>query len=165
MMPGRSGYELCAEMKAISELAEVPVIFLSALNETEDKLRGLALGAADYIGKPFDGAEVVARVRTHLRLRRLQVELEQAAPVAATITPDGRTTSTPPPRFSVPSCHGRASTSPDCAWLGLSVPVRASAATSPWQYPCRTIRLRSGCSTSAVTGFQQRWWRPAWRRA
>ncbi len=78
MMPGRSGYELCAEMKAIPELAEVPVIFLSALNETEDKLRGLALGAADYIGKPFDGAEVVARVQTHLRLRRLQVELEQA---------------------------------------------------------------------------------------
>lgn len=76
-MPGIDGYEVCQRLKADPATADVPVIFLSALRETGDKVRGFALGAVDYIAKPFQPEEVLARVRTHLELRRLQCELEE----------------------------------------------------------------------------------------
>lgn len=75
-MPGMDGYELCERLKAEPKTHDIPVIFLSALRETCDKVRGFALGAVDYIAKPFQPEEVLARVRTHIELRRLQTHLE-----------------------------------------------------------------------------------------
>jgi phosphoserine phosphatase RsbU/P len=76
MMPDMDGFEVCRRLKEDCDTASIPVIFLSALGEVDDKVRGLALGAEDYIAKPFENAEVLARVRAQLRLRRLTRELE-----------------------------------------------------------------------------------------
>jgi len=76
VMPGMDGYRVCAELKADSALADIPVIFLSSLDEAADKIKGLTLGAADYITKPFDGGEVLARVRAQLHLRELTQALQ-----------------------------------------------------------------------------------------
>jgi phosphoserine phosphatase RsbU/P len=75
MMPGMDGYEVCRRLKADPETVDMPVIFLSALAETANKVRGLDLGAVDYITKPFDQAEVLARVRSHLKIRGLTQQL------------------------------------------------------------------------------------------
>lgn len=75
-MPGIDGYEVCRRLKADSRTHDVPVIFLSALREADDRLRGFELGAVDYIAKPYQPEEVLARVRTHVELRRLQADLE-----------------------------------------------------------------------------------------
>ncbi len=71
-MPEMNGYEVCERVKASARLFEVPVIFLSALNATEDKVSGFRSGGVDYISKPFQFEEVQARVETHLKLRRAQ---------------------------------------------------------------------------------------------
>jgi len=76
MMPGMDGYEVCRRMKSSPDLAGIPVIFLSALTETPDKVEAFAVGAVDYVTKPLQIDEVRARVKTHLRLRRLQLEIE-----------------------------------------------------------------------------------------
>ncbi|MEE8129422.1 MAG: SpoIIE family protein phosphatase, partial [Vicinamibacterales bacterium] len=78
MMPGIDGYEVCRRLKAEPETRDIAVIFLSALGETRDKVRGLELGAVDYVGKPFQAEEVVARVNTHLTIHRLQQDLQAA---------------------------------------------------------------------------------------
>ena len=77
MMPGLDGYEVCARMKADEKLKDIPVIFISALHETLDKVKGFGVGAVDYVTKPFQFEEVRAHVETHLKLRYLQVELEK----------------------------------------------------------------------------------------
>lgn len=76
MMPGIDGFETCRRMKAIPSFQEIPVIFMTALSETENKVKGLAVGAVDYITKPFQHEEVLARVKVHLRLRSLHQQLE-----------------------------------------------------------------------------------------
>jgi sigma-B regulation protein RsbU (phosphoserine phosphatase) len=76
MMPDIDGYEVCRQLKADPATAGIPVIFLSALGETEDKVKGLQLGAVDYITKPFQPDEVIARVNTHLTIHRLKHEVE-----------------------------------------------------------------------------------------
>ena len=76
-MPEMSGYEVCERLKADSRLSDIPVIFLSALNETADKVKALQAGAVDYISKPFQFEEVHARVETHLKLHNLQRELKR----------------------------------------------------------------------------------------
>ncbi|MEI7611756.1 MAG: response regulator [Betaproteobacteria bacterium] len=75
-MPGIDGYEVCRRLKADSRTRDIPVIFLSALQDASDKLQGFELGAVDYIAKPYQPEEVLARVRTHVELRRLQSNLE-----------------------------------------------------------------------------------------
>jgi len=75
-MPEMNGYEVCERLKSIKELAGIPVIFLSALGETEDKVKAFQVGAADYVSKPFRFEEVHARVETHLKLQRLQKALQ-----------------------------------------------------------------------------------------
>ncbi len=77
MMPIKDGYQVCTELKADAATAEIPIIFLSALGEVADKIKGLDLGAADYITKPFDNGEVLARVRTQLRVRQLSQTLRE----------------------------------------------------------------------------------------
>ena len=69
MLPGRSGYEVC---RRIRDQVDVPILMVTARTESVDKIRGLGLGADDYIAKPFDPAELVARVKSHLsRYQRL----------------------------------------------------------------------------------------------
>jgi diguanylate cyclase (GGDEF)-like protein/PAS domain S-box-containing protein len=75
MMPGLDGYEVCARLKADPRTRDVPVIFISALRDPEDKVRAFAAGGVDYISKPFQVDEVLARVTTHLRLSALQQAL------------------------------------------------------------------------------------------
>ena len=71
-MPEMNGFEVCEHLKADAALREIPVIFISALNETIDKVRAFRVGGVDYVTKPFQFEEVYARVQTHLRLRRLE---------------------------------------------------------------------------------------------
>lgn len=77
-MPGMSGYEVCERLKADEETRDIPVIFISALDEIEDKIKAFTVGGLDYITKPFQFEEVLARVETHLALRRLQKQLQDA---------------------------------------------------------------------------------------
>lgn len=76
-MPGMNGYEACEQLKQDARLKEIPVIFLSALNEGLDKVRGFAAGGVDYITKPFFLEDVEARIRTHLLLRRQASQLKE----------------------------------------------------------------------------------------
>jgi two-component system sensor histidine kinase/response regulator len=75
-MPEMNGYEVCERLKLTKEIADVPVIFLSALNETQDKVRAFRAGGMDYISKPFQFEEVHARVETHLKLHGFQRALK-----------------------------------------------------------------------------------------
>jgi len=75
MMPGIDGYEVCQTLKEDPETEEIPVIFLSALGDTKDKVKGFELGAVDYVSKPFQAEEVIARVNTHLTIGRLRKSL------------------------------------------------------------------------------------------
>ena len=77
MMPGMDGFDTCAHLKADPRTRDSAVIFLSALTAADDKVRGLELGAVDFVNKPFQAEEVLARVRTHLTIRALQNELRR----------------------------------------------------------------------------------------
>ena len=77
-MPEMNGYEVCECLKADEKLRAIPVIFISALTEPLDKVKAFAIGGVDYITKPFQMEELHARVETHLKLRRLQIELEES---------------------------------------------------------------------------------------
>jgi formate hydrogenlyase transcriptional activator len=78
MMPGIDGFETTRRMRGIATLAQVPVIFMTALSEGADKVRAFAAGANDYVTKPFQQEEVLARVQTHIARRALERELERA---------------------------------------------------------------------------------------
>ena len=75
MMPGMDGFEVCERLKSDPETADIVIIFLSALTDSQSKVHGLAIGGVDYIAKPFQADEVLARVRTHIKLQRLEREL------------------------------------------------------------------------------------------
>jgi len=76
MMPGIDGFETCERLKANERTSSIPVIFMTALSDTEDKVKGFQLGAVDYITKPFQPPEVLARVITHLTMRKMYLMLE-----------------------------------------------------------------------------------------
>ena len=76
-MPGLSGYEVCRQLKADPRTADVPVLFISAQDQTEDKVKAFTSGGVDYITKPFQLEEVLARVKTHLALHALQTQLAE----------------------------------------------------------------------------------------
>jgi two-component system, sensor histidine kinase and response regulator len=76
-MPEMNGYEVCERLKSAVQVSDIPVIFLSALNETPDKVKAFQAGAVDYISKPFQFEEVHARVETHLKIHDLQRALRQ----------------------------------------------------------------------------------------
>jgi sigma-B regulation protein RsbU (phosphoserine phosphatase) len=76
-MPEMNGYEVCEHLKADDQLKGIPIIFISALTEPLDKVKAFAIGGVDYLTKPFQMEELHARVETHLKLRRLQIELEE----------------------------------------------------------------------------------------
>ncbi len=75
-MPDMDGYEVCERLKADENSADIPVIFISALGDVKDLIRGFEAGAVDFITKPFQREEVLARVNTHLELRRMRLHLE-----------------------------------------------------------------------------------------
>lgn len=77
-MPGMDGFSVCEHLKADERTRDIPVIFISALDEVEDKVKSFQVGGVDYITKPVRAREVLARVKTHLTLRRLQQELQSA---------------------------------------------------------------------------------------
>ena len=77
MMPDLDGYEVCSRLKANPETAEIPIIFLSALDDVFDKVKAFTVGAVDYIGKPFQSQEVLARVRHHLALQAMNHQISQ----------------------------------------------------------------------------------------
>lgn len=77
MMPGLNGFETCQQLKKNPATRDIPVLFLTALDDTVDKVQGFAVGGADYITKPLQVAEVMARLDTHLALRRLQQKLQR----------------------------------------------------------------------------------------
>jgi len=77
-MPGMSGYEVCEKLKSNPETSHIPVIFLTAMEQTSDEASGFKLGAADYITKPVNPPILEARVKTHLALKRSMDELQQA---------------------------------------------------------------------------------------
>lgn len=77
MMPEINGYELCEKLKSIEPLKEIPVIFISAKGETFDKVKAFKTGGVDYITKPFQLEEVLARVETHLKIKLYQMELKE----------------------------------------------------------------------------------------
>lgn len=76
MMPEMDGYEVCERLKADPNTADSAVVFLSALDDLQAKVKGFALGGADYISKPFQSQEVIARVKTHAQVIRLERELQ-----------------------------------------------------------------------------------------
>ena len=78
MMPGMDGFETCRRLKADAATREIPVIFMTALSDTVDKVRGFGAGAVDYVTKPFQHEEVLARITTHLKLQRPQTQLQEA---------------------------------------------------------------------------------------
>jgi len=69
MMPGMDGFEVCQELKADESTVHIPIIFLTAKAEIDDIVKGLRYGAADYVTKPFNSIELLARVKTHLELK------------------------------------------------------------------------------------------------
>lgn len=76
-MPGMSGYEVCEQLKADKALRDIPVLFISALDDVLDKVRAFGVGGVDYIVKPFQFQEVAVRVRTHLAIRRQELLLQR----------------------------------------------------------------------------------------
>ena len=77
MMPGMDGYEICEEIKKIPSTEEVPIIFLTVRSNPEDKMKAFAAGGVDFVTKPYHAHEVLARIETHLTLRRVQQDLQE----------------------------------------------------------------------------------------
>jgi PleD family two-component response regulator len=78
MMPDMDGYEVSRQIKAAPQTRDIPIIFISALDDTENKIKAFTAGGVDYVTKPFRSEEVLARVQTHLGLRTLQKQLQDA---------------------------------------------------------------------------------------
>jgi DNA-binding response OmpR family regulator len=76
LMPGMDGFETCRRLKENEETKAIPVIFMTALSDTVDKVKGFEAGAVDYVTKPVEVEEVLARIQTHLTLRNLQKQLQ-----------------------------------------------------------------------------------------
>ncbi len=76
-MPGMDGFEVCRRLEQDRRTRDVPIMFMSALNAVEDRAKGFEAGCVDFLSRPFQEQEVLARVRTHIRLRRLQLDLER----------------------------------------------------------------------------------------
>ncbi len=93
-MSDMSGYEVCERLKAEDHSKDISVIFVSARTQTIDKVQAFGLGGVDYVTRPFEHEEVLARVETHLQLRRARLDLERALAEVKTL------------RGIVPICSG-----------------------------------------------------------
>lgn len=79
MMPGRDGFEVCQAMQQTPSWAHIPVIFMTALGETEDKVKAFSVGGVDYVVKPFVVQEILARVRVHIQLKQAMTRMQALA--------------------------------------------------------------------------------------
>ena len=113
VMPGIDGYETCRLLKDDPETRDAAVIFLSALDDAKDKVRGFEAGAVDFVTKPFQGDEVLARVNTHLSIQRLLRRPHEAGP-PATPAAVGETTR-PDAAWSMTSSRGATRVAPSSA--------------------------------------------------
>ena len=122
VMPGIDGYETCRRLKDAPETRDAAVIFLSALDDAKDKVRGFEAGAVDFVTKPFQGDEVLARVRTHLSIQRLLRRQHETGPATTPrVRPDDETGSRPgDDQQSTSESNGSAAT-PGTAERGRSV--------------------------------------------
>jgi len=77
VMPGIDGYEVCRQLKSSEDTKDIPVVFMTGVTETANKVQAFELGAVDYVTKPIQPAELLARIHTHLTLHRLQLDLEE----------------------------------------------------------------------------------------
>ena len=77
ILPGMDGYQICQKLKAMDQSQDIPVIMLTSKAEPADKIQGLVLGAVDYVTKPFDAGELIARVNTHLKIKELYEALQE----------------------------------------------------------------------------------------
>ena len=152
-MPEMNGYEVCEHLKADDDLKGIPVIFISALTEQLDKVKAFAIGGVDYITKPFQMEELHARVETHLKLRRLQIELEESQ----RSTGEGQRPDVPRPEGGgkdpgdVPTPRG---TSRPGHGLRLGLPaLRRTGRRWPERHPTRRWQVR------ALHPGRQRPWR------
>ncbi len=105
-MPEMNGYEVCQRLKADPALHHIPVVFISALDETLDKIKAFRVGGVDYITKPFQIEEVLVRVENHLKLYRLYQQSQEMAAL------EERRKAIPAARFGKPEEFGEA-----CAYL------------------------------------------------
>jgi CheY-like chemotaxis protein len=146
-MPEMNGYEVCERLKATPLLAGIPVLFISALHETDDKVKGFHSGGVDYISKPFQFEEVYARVETHLKLRQaqkaerelLELTLNGAIRMLADLV-----------HAANPQLAARSRAIRDCVtWIGQRV-----AAAELWQYDLAATLSLIGCVTLPEEAFQ-----------
>jgi len=139
-MPEMTGYEVCERIRAIEEVPGIPVLFISALNETGDKLKGFGAGGVDYISKPFQFEEVYARVETHLKLRRAQ----QAEQELLELTFNGAIRMLANLlHANSPELAARSRAIRDCSmWI-----TRQMGLSDPWQYDLAATLCLIGCIT------------------
>lgn len=90
MMPEMDGFEVCRRLKQHPDSSEIPILFLTAKSEEKDILEGFELGAVDYLTKPFKGAELLARVKTHLSLRQAVKQLAEKNSLLEQLLEDNR---------------------------------------------------------------------------
>jgi diguanylate cyclase (GGDEF)-like protein len=86
MMPGMDGFETCRRIKSNKDTASIPVIFMTALGSVKDKVSGFEAGGVDYITKPFQHVEVLARINAHIKLKKQRIQLEQQAELLKVIS-------------------------------------------------------------------------------
>ncbi|MCB4756932.1 MAG: response regulator [Elusimicrobia bacterium] len=86
MMPEIDGFQVCRQVKSNSETRSIPILLLTALNQTEEKVKGLEAGADDFLTKPFENAELLARVKAHLRAKRLHDDLKKMEQLKDSLT-------------------------------------------------------------------------------
>lgn len=120
MMPGLDGYAVCAQLKADPTTAAIPIIFITALNEPLDKVKAFSIGGVDYITKPFQIEEVLARVRTHLRIHELQGQLE-AANAQLTARNAELQARNAALQEALDTIHNLSGLIPICAWCGNKI--------------------------------------------
>ncbi|MFC1837479.1 diguanylate cyclase [Thermodesulfobacteriota bacterium] len=77
IMPGLNGYQVCSRIKEEAKTSDIPIIMLTSKADPADKVKGLEMGAADYVTKPFDEGELIARVKTHLKIKQLYEALQK----------------------------------------------------------------------------------------
>jgi len=88
-MPGLDGLQVCEKLKSLEKVKDIPIIFLTAQDTTVDKVKGFSIGAADYIAKPYDPPELLARVATHLEIRSSRMQLAKDEKLRATLKAHG----------------------------------------------------------------------------
>lgn len=120
MMPDMNGYEVCNQLKANPTTAAIPILFITALNEPLDKVKAFSVGGVDYITKPFQVEEVLARVRTHLALHELQVRLETANAQLAAQNHELETRNAELEE-ALHTIHTLSGLIPICAWCGKKI--------------------------------------------